>query len=218
MLGLERRWADADAERVPPGAGSRLEHLLPGALQLTKIGRAREEDLSAGAAECGHRAVEENPLPVDAVGQQGRVLVLGVHDDAVSLDRAEVPGRREVDSGARGPYAVQVITQRSSSGTQTARGSSKPHCSVVTPSSGASSGSRSIDQPSIPFAERATVRCEIPVRSSTRARRTVSPVDDCGARVEDRVDRIRPVVGRRRIGLAGWRRKSSRPRCHAADV
>ncbi len=38
------------------------------------------------AAELGLRAVEKHPAPVDPVGQEGGVLVLGMPDDAVALD------------------------------------------------------------------------------------------------------------------------------------
>ena len=94
-----------------------------------------------------------------------------------------------------------MITQRSSSGTKTTRASSKPHCSLSIPSAGASSGSGSIVQPSIPLLERATERCERPVRSSTRASRTVVPFDLRRGGVEHGVDRIRPVLrGQDRVG------------------
>ena len=101
------------------------------------------------------------------------------------------------------------MTQRSSSGTKTTRASSKPHCSLSTPSAGASSGSGSTVQPSIPLLDRATERCERPVRSSTRASRTVVPLSCAAAGLNA------ALIGYGqssavRIGLAGWRSKSSR--------
>ena len=87
VLGPERRRSDADPQRVPPGAGAGLEHLLGGA-PADEVGRAREEDLAAGAAELGLGAVEEQPAAVDPVRQQRGVLVLGLPDDPVALDRA----------------------------------------------------------------------------------------------------------------------------------
>ena len=51
-------------------------------------------------------------------------------------------------------------------------------------------------QPSTPFAERATVRCEIPVSASTRASRTVSPSTTAAAGIEDDVHGSRPVLRR----------------------
>src|SRR5438132_12637808 len=56
------------------------------------------------------------------------------------------------------------------------RGSSMPHSSSGYCSGlGSSVGSRSICQPSTPFTERATHKCEIPRRSSTRQSRRVEP-------------------------------------------
>ena len=95
-----------------------------------------------------------------------------------------------------------MITQRSSSGTKTTRGSSKPHCSLSTPSVGREQRLR-VDRSSRRrrSAERATVRCEIPRRSSTRARSDGRVVELRRGRVEDGVDRIRPVVRRQdRVG------------------
>ena len=99
MLGLQRRRADADAARVPPGADARLEHLLGGAPADEVVG-AGEQDLAVAAAELGLRAVEEHPAAVDPVRQQRGVLVLRVPDDPVALDRSEVLGGREEDGGA----------------------------------------------------------------------------------------------------------------------
>src|SRR4051812_33568080 len=55
VLGTERRRADADAERVPPGAVAGLQDLLRRAPADEVVG-AREEDLAAGAAELRLRA------------------------------------------------------------------------------------------------------------------------------------------------------------------
>ena len=96
---------------------------------------------------------------------------------------------------------MQVITQRSSSATNTTRAILEAPVLALEPSVGASSGSGSIVQPSIPFAERATERCEMPGRSSTRASTTVVSVELRRGRVEDDVDGIRPVVrGQDRVG------------------
>ena len=46
--------------------------------------------------------MEKHPLAVDPVRQQRRVLVLGLPDDPVPHDRAEVLRRGEVDGRARG--------------------------------------------------------------------------------------------------------------------
>ncbi len=74
-------------------------------------------------------------------------------------------------------------------------------------------------QPSTPFAERATVKCEIPVRASTRARSTVSPATSTAAGLNTTFT----AVGQSsavRSGFAGVpaeelgrtsRRRSSRP-------
>ena len=95
-----------------------------------------------------------------------------------------------------------MIAKQPSSSIHTTRASSKPHCSLSTPFSGASSGSVATRQPSTPFAERATVRCEMPVSVSTRTSRTVSPSTSDGGRVEDDIHRSRPVL-RREERIAG---------------
>ena len=101
MLGPERRRPDADSQRVPPGAGARLQHLL-GRAPADEVRRAGEEDLAAGAAELGLRAVEHHPAAVDPVRQKRGVLVLGLPDDPVALDRREVLGGGEIDRRPRG--------------------------------------------------------------------------------------------------------------------
>src|SRR5204863_6772698 len=67
LVGPQRRWAEPDPKRVPPGAGARLQYLLRGR-PAEQVGGAGEQDLAAGAAELGLRSVEENPIPVDPLG------------------------------------------------------------------------------------------------------------------------------------------------------
>ena len=64
-------------------------------------------------------------------------------------------------------------------------------------------------QPSSPFAERATERCEIPVRASTLATRTVSPATTAAAGLKTALTGYGQSSAVR-IGFSGWRRKSSR--------
>ena len=59
-------------------------------LQLIEVCRAREKDLAVAAAELGLRPMEEHPAAVDPVGEERGVLVLGLPDDAVTLDGGEV--------------------------------------------------------------------------------------------------------------------------------
>ena len=87
-----------------------------------------------------------------------------------------------------------MITQRSSSVDPHHAGVLEAPLLARGRPSGASSGSEAIDQPSTPFADRATLRWEMPRRSSTRASRTVSPFDGGRSGVEHRVDGIRPVL------------------------
>ena len=98
---------------------------------------------------------------------------------------------------------MQVINQRSSSATQTARGSSKPHCSLSIPLAGASSGSGSIDH-AVEAVRRARdgrdARC--PVRSSTRASSTVSPSTSAAAGLKTTLTGVRPI-GRGQDRVAG---------------
>ena len=48
----------------------------------------------------GDRAVDEGPAPVELAREEGRVLVLGRHQHAAPLVRAEVAGGREADERA----------------------------------------------------------------------------------------------------------------------
>ena len=153
------------------------------------------------AAELRLRAVEEDPAAVDPVREQRGVLVLGMPDDAVALDGAEVLGRGEKDGragrtvgGAGDHPALELVDP------DDARVLEAPLL-ARRPSSGASSGSGSTAQPSTPFAERATVRCEMPRRSSTRASSTVSPSTMAAAGLKTAFTGIRPVVrSQNRVG------------------
>ena len=102
LRGAQRRRAETDAHRVPPGALARAQHLL-GRAPAHQVGRSRQQDLGAAAAELVARPVEEHPLAVDPVRQQRGVLVVGLADDAAALDAAEVLRRGEVDGGPGRP-------------------------------------------------------------------------------------------------------------------
>jgi hypothetical protein len=73
-----------------------LEHLFGGA-PADEVGGAGEEDLAVRAPELGLGPVQEHPAAVDAMRKERGVLVLGVPDDAVALDCADVRGRGEKD-------------------------------------------------------------------------------------------------------------------------
>src|SRR5437660_2566482 len=89
------------------------------------------------------------------------------------------------------------------------RGSSMPHSSSGYCSGlGSSVGSRSICQPSTPFTERATHKCEIPRRSSTRQSRRVEP---SGSSVAPALKTLLMEYGQSfpvKRGLAGCRQNS----------
>ena len=50
--------------------------------------------------------MKEDPLAADTLRQQRRILVLGLPDDSVTLDVAEVRGRREEDRRPAGADRV----------------------------------------------------------------------------------------------------------------
>ena len=100
VLGLQERRPDPDPQRVPPRALARLQHDL-GRAPVDEIGRPRERDARVRDAEAGRRPVEEDPAAVDPLGQERRVLVFGIDDDPVPLDRREVLRRCEIDRRAR---------------------------------------------------------------------------------------------------------------------
>ena len=101
VLGSERRRADADPQRVPPGARAWLQHLLGGA-PADEVVRAGEEDLTVRAAVLCLRAVEKQPASVDSVRKECCVLVFGLSDDPVALDSLELLGGGEEDGRSGG--------------------------------------------------------------------------------------------------------------------
>ena len=114
-------------------------------------------------------------LPPTRSGSSAAFLSSGATTTPIRSTDLKSPVVARKTAGPAGPYAVHVITNRPSSSTQTTRASSKPHCSSSWPLRAARSGSGATCQPSTPFADRATCRCERPVRASTRASSTVSP-------------------------------------------
>src|SRR5581483_8622382 len=96
VLGPKRRRPEADPQRVPPGTGTRSQHLLRSAPAKEIVG-AGEEDLRVPAAKLRLGAMQKNPAAVEPVGYERRVLVFGMPDDPVALDRDEVLGRCEKD-------------------------------------------------------------------------------------------------------------------------
>ena len=102
MLRLHERRPDPDPERVPPRARPRVHHVL-GRAPASEIVRARERDSRVGdAAEPGRRTVKEDPLAVDPLGKHGGVLVLGRDDHPMTLDGDEILRGREIDGRAGG--------------------------------------------------------------------------------------------------------------------
>ena len=76
-----------------PRAG--FQHQLVAA-PVAQVGRIGHPDVGPGRAD---RAMDQSPIPVDPMRQQGRVLVLRRHDHAVALEAAEI--LRERQSHAR---------------------------------------------------------------------------------------------------------------------
>ena len=190
---------------------ARLQHLL-GRAPADQVGGARERGSRRGAAEAGRRPVEEDPLPVDAVGQERGVLVVrvdrrsrGARPIAKSSVVARIDGRTGRPVGGAGDHpAVELLDPDG------ARVLEAPLLALDARRR-REQRLRVDRQPSIPFAERATERCEIPRQILDPASRTVSPSTTRRSRVEDGVDGIGPVLAVR-TGLAGCRRKSSRSR------
>src|SRR5579863_4490569 len=101
VLGAERRRPEADAQRVPPRALARTEHLLAGAPVDEVVGTG-ESDLAVSALVLRLRPVQEHPAALDPVWEERCVLVFRLSDDAAALDAGEVRRRREEDGRARG--------------------------------------------------------------------------------------------------------------------
>jgi hypothetical protein len=128
VLGLERRRADADPQRVPPRAGPRLEHLLGRAPAC----RSAERETKISPRPPPNSVFgrwKQDPPAVHALREQRRVLVLGSPDDPAPLDGREVFGGREIDGrpgrtvrGAGDHPALELVDPDDA-------GSSKPHCS-----------------------------------------------------------------------------------------
>ena len=194
VVGLDERRADSDPERVPPGAVAWLKHGLGQAPGDEVVG-AGEEDRSSGAAEGVHGPVEEDPLAVDALGQESGVLVLGALDDAVPLDGAEVSGGREEDGGTGravgGAGDREPVELLDPDGT----------CVFESPDLGLVAGARceqrlGSDRPAVDAVRGA---CDGEVRDpravfDTREERGLA-VDERRSRVEDGVGSVRPVFG-----------------------
>jgi len=81
------------------GATPRLQHTL-GGTPVVKVDRARKQDLAVRAAERCHRPVEQDPLPVHALGEQRGILVLGAFHDAAPFDGVEILGGGQVNGRA----------------------------------------------------------------------------------------------------------------------
>ena len=64
-----------------------------------QLRRSGENEIQMCAPESRHRAMEQREAAVDAARQQRRILVVGLHDQAVPLERAEVLGQRQRDAG-----------------------------------------------------------------------------------------------------------------------
>ena len=84
----------ADLVGVPPRAFAREQDRLVAA-PVAQIGRIRDPDVRAGV---GDRPMDEREVAVDAARQERRVFVVGLHDEAVALERAKVVGERERDA------------------------------------------------------------------------------------------------------------------------
>ena len=92
---FNRRRAQADLVRIPPSAAARLEDDLV-ASPMPQVGRVGDPHVRA---QRRHRPVNQRPKAANSPGQQRRVLVLRLHDDAISLKALEVLCQRQGDSG-----------------------------------------------------------------------------------------------------------------------
>ena len=102
MLGAKRWRSEADPERVPPGAGPRLEDLF-GRAPADEVVGAGQEDLAVCASELCRGPVEEHPPASDAIRQERRVLVFRVPHDPVALDRLKSSVVARKTAGPVGP-------------------------------------------------------------------------------------------------------------------
>ena len=194
--------------RVPPGAVARAHHLL-GSAPAEEILRPREHDLALRPAELGLGAVEQNPLAADPVRQQRSVLVLGLADDAVALDGLEILVVARKTAGPAGPYAVQVIDPAVELGDVDDPWVLEAPQLALDSFVGAEERLRIDAQPSQPFAERATVRCEMPREVLDAGEQDGSPSTTRAAGLKTALTGYGQSAAVR-IGFAGWRVNSSR--------
>ena len=113
VLGLQRRRAQADLARVPPGAVARLEQhgvVAP----VAQVGRIRHPHVRAAAQRCG--PVDHRPPPVESTREQRGVLVLRRHHRTRPARRSgsrwSSPGRPSARAGCR-PYRRSPTARRS---------------------------------------------------------------------------------------------------------
>src|ERR1700733_752776 len=91
LRGFDRWRAEAYLVGVPPSTASCFQHYLMTAPmpQIWRIG-----DPHVSTQRC-HRAVNERPATADLPRQKRGILIFWRHDDAISLEASEIPGKRE---------------------------------------------------------------------------------------------------------------------------
>ncbi len=123
------------------------------------------------------RTVEEDPPSIEATREQGGVLVLGRHGGSEALERPEV--LRDCQRDQRPASAVRGVRHRVLGALWQPGRSSGPRSPRpprdAGPGRAPSPRPGRSRQPETPSPLRATARCEMPRRSSTRASSTVSP-------------------------------------------
>ena len=195
MLGPQRRRADADAAASPTRRPARGWSTCSGALQLTRSSE-RESRISPWAPpNWVFGRWRSTQRPSIRWGSSAAFLSSGCRTIPWRSTEREVLGRREVDGragravgGAGDHPAVELVDP------DDARVLEAP---LLARDARRRARAAARDRPTsrrCRSRERATVRCEMPRRSSTRASRTVSPSTRGRGRVEDGVDRIRPVA------------------------
>ena len=224
---LERRRPQPDLAGVPPGPVARLEHQAVVA-PVAEVGR--ERDPHVGPAPERRGAMDHRPAAVEPAREQRRILVLGRHRRAQPADLGEVAGHRQRHE--RSAAAVRRVGDRPLLPLREPRQpgilAAPDLLRVILGSRGEQRRRRRTASPTRRPRSARPTRCEMPRRSSTRARSTVSSPTRAapGLNTElarygswrGRDDRVRGMALEQRggVGVHGLHPRLMRQRCAIA--
>src|SRR5512140_3488438 len=88
LRGFYRGWRKANLVGIPPSSSPSFHHEFV-TTPVNKIGRVRDPHVGSGRTDW---TMDQRPATVDAMRQQGCVLILRRHDDAIALEFTEICG------------------------------------------------------------------------------------------------------------------------------